>query len=239
MSTAPLICEVETRQSAASRRQGLVRIKSGAPRATSKSPLRRKKKIEQIDAGRLRIRQFNSDDVEHCRRFRHDVFGLDEVSGAAQSWLRWTIDSYRELANLGQPPYADYAIVLKDGGAFIGAVGIVPTVVPWGALKGDAQDRLLSPEIGLFWGILPEFRQRGYATEAARALLDILFQDLKARQVVATTEHDNIASQRIMAKLGMRLFHNPNADPHWRQIVGCILNPSIRPIDEARGDEKV
>jgi len=87
-------------------------------------------KIEQIDAGRLRIRQFNSDDVQHCRRFRHDVFGLDEGAATAQSWLRWTIDSYRELANLGQPPYADYAVVLKDGGAFVGSVGIVPTVVP-------------------------------------------------------------------------------------------------------------
>ena len=185
-------------------------------------------KIERIDAGRLRIRQFNSDDVQHCRRFRHDVFGLDEGAAPAQSWLRWTIDSYRELANLGQPPYADYAVVLKDGGAFVGSVGIVPTVVPWGALKGDAQDRLLSPEIGLFWGILPEFRQRGYATEAARALLDVLFRELKARQVVATTTRDNIASRRTMEKLDMNLYENPHPAPAWRQIVGCTLNPGMK-----------
>lgn len=182
-------------------------------------------KIESLETARLRIRPFKEDDLEHCWRFRRDVFGLDEDHSAARRWLRWTVDSYRELANLGQPPYADYAIVLKDGGDFIGSVGIVPTLVPWGALKGDAQDSLLSPEIGLFWGILPDFRRRGYATEAARALLDYLFRDLRARQAVATTARDNSASRRIMEKLGMRLFENPTAEPSWRQVVGYMANP--------------
>ena len=182
-------------------------------------------KIESLETKRLRIRQFAEDDLDNCQRFRRDVFGLDEGQAPAQRWLNWTVDSYRELANLGQPPYADYAIVLKDGGDFVGSVGIVPTLVPWGALKGDAQDRLLSPEIGLFWGILPESRRRGYATEAAHALLDYLFRDLKARQGVATTERDNIASRRTMEKLGMRLFENTTAEPKWRQVIGFIANP--------------
>lgn len=185
-------------------------------------------KIESLESERLRIQPFNDTDLEHCWRFRRDVFGLDEGRGPAQSWLRWTIDSYRELAHLGQPPYADYAIVLKDGGAFIGSVGIVPTLVPWGALKGDAEDHLLSPEIGLFWGIMPEFRRRGYATEAARALRDYLFAELNARQAVATTERDNIASRRTMKKLGMRLFENPNPEPKWCQVVGFIANPQTK-----------
>ena len=181
--------------------------------------------IEQLESARLGIRQFDECDLDQVRRFRRDVFGLDEPRASAGSWLKWTIDSYRELANLGQPPYADYAIVLRGSGEFIGSAGIVPTVVPWGALKGDPSDTLLSPEIGLFWGILPEHRRRGYATEAAGALIDYLFRELKARQVVATTEHNNIASQRTMEKLGMRLFHNPNSEPHWCQVVGFIANP--------------
>ena len=165
----------------------------------------------------------------HCWRFRRDVFGLDEGQRAgAKCWLRWTVDSYRELANIGQPPYADYAVILKDGGDFIGSVGIVPTLLPWGALKGDAQDRLLSPEIGLFWGIMPEFRRRGYATEASRALLDYLFRDFAARQVVATTARDNSASRRTMRRLGMRLFENPYPEPEWCQVVGFIANPRAK-----------
>ena len=182
-------------------------------------------KIESLDSERLRIRPFNEEDLERCRRFRREVFALDESGEGAHRWLRWTIDSYRELANLGQPPYADYAVELRGSGEFIGSAGIVPTLVPWGALKGDRSDLLLSPEIGLFWGILPAFRRQGYATEAGGALLDYLFQDLQARQVVATTERDNIASRRAMEKLGMKLFHNSNTEPRWRQIVGLIVNP--------------
>lgn len=182
-------------------------------------------KIESLETARLRIRPFKLDDLDNCLHFRRAVFGLDEARADAQGWLKWTIDSYRELANLGQPPYADYAIELKASGEFIGSAGIVPTVLPWGALKGDSSASLLSPEIGLFWGVLPEHRRRGFATEAANALLDYLFHELEARQVVATTERDNIASQRTMEKLGMRLYHNPNREPHWCQVVGLIANP--------------
>lgn len=185
-------------------------------------------KLEAIDTPRLRIRPFSPDDIDDCLRFRRQVFGLEEARAAAQNWLDWTIDSYRELAGLGQPPYADYAVELRDQRRFVGSVGIVPTVVPWGALKGDPADALLSPEIGLFWGILPEYRQRGYASEAARALLDYLFSELNARQVVATTESDNIASQRIMEKLDLKLLHNPADEPSWCQVVGIIKNPRAR-----------
>ena len=74
----------------------------------------------------------------------------------------------------------------------------------------------------MFWGILPEFRRSGFATEAGRALLDYLFSKLNMRQAVATSEYDNIASQRTMEKLGMRLLHNASSEPHWRQVVGLI-----------------
>ena len=123
----------------------------------------------------------NHDDIDNCLRFRREVFGLDEACADAQKWLNWTIDSYRELEGLGQPPYADYAVQLRSNGSFVGSVGIVPTLVPWGALKGDPTDALLGPEIGLFWGILPAYRRRGYASEAAGALLAYLFTEAEGR----------------------------------------------------------
>ncbi len=178
----------------------------------------------ELQSARLRIRHFTAGDLPACLDFRRRVFGLQEEEAKANSWLRWTIDSYRELAQLKQPPYADYAIVLKADGQFIGSVGIVPTVLPWGALKGAASDSLLSPEIGLFWGILPEYRRQGYATEAGGALIDFLFQVFGARQVVATTAYDNLASQNTMKKLGMRLYRNPLPEPAWCQVVGILEN---------------
>ena len=179
----------------------------------------------ELESARLRIRQFGEQDLENCGRFRRQVFGMEEREEAAASWLRWTIDSYRELAGLQQPPYADYALELRETSEFAGAVGIVPTVVPWGALKGNPSDGKLDPEFGLFWGILPAYQRRGFATEAGGLLIDFLFRQLQVRQVVATTEFDNIASQRTMEKLGMRLHRNPLEVPAWCQVVGVIKNP--------------
>lgn len=44
----------------------------------------------------------------------------------------------------------------------------------------------------------------GYATEAARALFGYLFTQRKARRLYAYVEEDNIPSQRLCERLGMR-----------------------------------
>ena len=44
----------------------------------------------------------------------------------------------------------------------------------------------------------------GYATEAARAMLDWAFRDAGFRRVIARIEPRNIASGRVLEKLGMR-----------------------------------
>ncbi|MCY4247601.1 MAG: GNAT family N-acetyltransferase [Chloroflexi bacterium] len=182
----------------------------------------------QLTSQRLRIRQFTSADLAACSDFRRRVFHLNEDQETTKRWLTWTIDSYRELAGLGQPPYADYAVERRDTGEFVGEVGVVPTVVPWGALEGGATDDLLSPEVGLFWGMLPEHRRLGYATEAASALLGFLFGRLRLRRVVATTEHDNLASQQVMRRLGMRQRRNRLDTPSWCQVVGVLENKQTR-----------
>ncbi len=181
----------------------------------------------QLESARLRIRHFEERDLASCIQFHQQVFESQSEQSEIESWLRWTIDSYRELANLSQPPYADYAIELRGSGEFIGAAGIVPTVVAWGAMNGDAANDLLSPEVGLFWGIMPDHRRRGYASEAAYALVEFLFDRLRLRQVVATTAHDSVASQKTMQKLGMTLYTNPQSEPAWCQVVGKIENPRI------------
>ena len=110
--------------------------------------------LNTLETPRLRIRPFAETDLDSCLRFRREVFALDEKRATTQRWLTWTIDSYRELAQLAQPPYADYAVALKDCGEFLGSVGIVPTVLPWGALRGDLMTPA-QPGDRLFWASCP------------------------------------------------------------------------------------
>jgi RimJ/RimL family protein N-acetyltransferase len=74
------------------------------------------------------------------------------------------------------------------------------------------------------WAVLPELWGNGYAPEIARALIEALFTQFNLKRIIATTEHDNIASQRVMEKVGMQLERNPFPDPFWFQVVGILQN---------------
>ena len=81
-------------------------------------------------------------------------------------------------------------------------------------------------EVGLYWSVVPEQQRRGYATEAASALVDYAFETLRLARILATTDYDNSASIGVMRKLGMRIERNPLPEPEWLQIVGVLVHPS-------------
>ncbi len=56
------------------------------------------------------------------------------------------------------------------------------------------------PEIG--YGIVPEYRGEGYATEAVSAALRYAFSDPRVTAVEAETEEGNAASRRVLEKCG-------------------------------------
>jgi RimJ/RimL family protein N-acetyltransferase len=134
------------------------------------------------------------------------------------------VRSYHHLASLRQPPYGERAIALKDGRTVVGACGYAPCLSPFGQIPafGGPSDGRFSAEVGLFWALAPEHRGRGYASEAARALIRYGFDALQLRRIVATTSYDNAASAAVMRRLGMRVERNPRPDPHWFQVVGLL-----------------
>lgn len=87
-----------------------------------------------------------------------------------------------------------------------------------GGFKGKA-DVAGMVEIG--YEIAPEYRRRGFATEAARALVDYAFSHTHVRAVDAHTLPERNASVRALEKTGMR-YMGALPDPdlgeiwHWR-----------------------
>lgn len=188
-----------------------------------------------LETARLQIRPFRLDDLESVHRILDiEVGGVPPVQAASlgerEAWLRWTVMNYVQLAELDQPPYGDRAVVLKQTGTVIGVCGYVPCLAPFEQYPhfrpagAEAPGKRFTTEFGLFYAISPSRQRQGFATEAARALVDYAFRDLHLRRVVATTTYDNRASIGVMEKLGMRVERNPFPDPEWAQVVG-ILEP--------------
>jgi [ribosomal protein S5]-alanine N-acetyltransferase len=86
------------------------------------------------------------------------------------------------------------AVVLRESGAVPGAMIGHMVFHPWFAPA--------TYEIG--WVFHPAHQRRGYATEAARALLRHSFEVMRLHRIVATCQPENPASWRVMEKLGMR-----------------------------------
>ena len=86
---------------------------------------------------------------------------------------------------------------------------------PWGIFLGE---RLIGqgglnfvPEFGeteVLWALHPDAWGRGYATEMARAALDYGFRTIGLGLIFAITKPDNMASQAVMTRLGLRYTRN-------------------------------
>jgi RimJ/RimL family protein N-acetyltransferase len=171
-------------------------------------------RIPVLTTERLAIRELAESDlpaVEHL------------LGPGRERWLHWTALSYGEYADLTQPPYGERAITLRDDGRLIGAIGLVPALGPFGLLPSWPDEPAgFRPEVGLFYEIESAERRRGYAHEAATALVQHAFLELGLGRIVATTTYDNAASIGVMRKLGMRIERNPREEPGWFQVVGVL-----------------
>ena len=185
-----------------------------------------------LETERLLIRPFTLADLADVHSLLDadldpTVFGAQALALAErESWLRWTIAGYEENAKLLNPPYGDRAMELKGVGTLVGACGLVPAFGPFALLPsfgveaGDPRAARNRPEVGLYYALAPGHRGYGYATEAARALIDFAFGMMHTARVVATTTRDNAASIAVMKRLGMRVEENPHRG--WLEVAGVI-----------------
>ncbi|WP_433324547.1 GNAT family N-acetyltransferase [Spirillospora sp. CA-294931] len=98
------------------------------------------------------------------------------------------------IAELGNESddYGHRLIVERDGGALVGSISL-----------------LESPDEGLVeigYGVVASRRGRGYAAEAARALVEFALASAGIDGVYAEVERVNPASIRVLEKAGFRMY---------------------------------
>jgi RimJ/RimL family protein N-acetyltransferase len=147
-----------------------------------------------VPTQRLTLRPAGEADVETTWRFRR----LDDVA----RWITFapeTLEGYR--AKFLEPERLAKTLVIELDGVVVGDL-MLAVGDAWAQHEVAEQAKAVEAEIG--YVLDPSYGGRGYATEAVEALLRLCFEDLGLRRVTANCFADNVASWRLMERLGMR-----------------------------------
>jgi [ribosomal protein S5]-alanine N-acetyltransferase len=149
-----------------------------------------------VEGDRVRLREFTSDDLERIWEwgsspefFRYVAIRPPASFDDERAWLAAVVEG------AARRPRGDYELGIEavDGSLLVGSLRL--------AIEPDR--RLRSASIG--YGIHPALWGRGYATEAARLIIEFGFQSLGHHRIWATYHPDNVASARVLDKAGMQL----------------------------------
>jgi len=175
----------------------------------------------RIETERLLLRRFESGDLDalHAMRSREETVRwlYEDPTTLEQDRARLE----RRMHNLRFALTGDalgFAAVLRDDGTLVGDLSLFLV---------SAEDH--QGEIGFV--VHPDHQGRGYATEAAGALLELAFGTLSLHRVVGRLEARNVASARVLEKLGMRreahFVENELVKGEWQsEVVYAALRAS-------------
>lgn len=171
--------------------------------------------MEAIETAHLRLRPHSPADlvalIDGVEQFEQrigmraadglrDFLVSDDVSPA---WLERLRES---VTGPTDPWFHGFGVIHRESNMMVGTTGF----------RGPPDDDGVV-EIG--YGIAPSYQGRGYATEAAAALVAFAFDHDAVRVVRAHTRPDANASTRVLAKCGFT-FTGPVEDPEdglvWR-----------------------
>jgi [ribosomal protein S5]-alanine N-acetyltransferase len=145
-----------------------------------------------LETPRLILRPFAAEDLDRMAelmanndfmRFSMGPMTREQVQGFLEKIMGWDRD--------GLP--SQFAMIVRSSGALVGYCGFFHHEV----------DAKMEIEIG--YRLNPTFWNRGFTTEAARAVRDYGFRDLKLDYVISLIHPENVPSRRVAEKNGMTL----------------------------------
>jgi len=148
-----------------------------------------------LETDRLTLRRFTTADLDNLFELDNDPEVMRYINGGTPT-PRAVIQNDILPAFLqydqGNPEFGYWAAENKRTSAFLGWFSFRPVDTTTGQITLGYRLRRVA------WG-------KGYAAEGARALIHKGFTELGVQRVVATTYEKNLASRRVMEKIGMTL----------------------------------
>jgi hypothetical protein len=152
------------------------------------------------DAARMAVKAAKARVEAHALVHRHGGGYLGSDLAAAAGYGFWLADGSvfscscpdrgSEALDIG--PFTCYRIDCRADNTAIGTIGF----------HGPPDAR---QQVTIGYGLVAHSWGNGYATEAVHALIDFCRAHPDVRSIAADTDHDNLASQRVLTKSGFSL----------------------------------
>jgi RimJ/RimL family protein N-acetyltransferase len=148
-----------------------------------------------IATARLMMRPFATNDVDALHRLWIDP-GVRKFLWDDQIIPRETAVAVVEsnIDSFATHDFGLWAIFFKND----------PKLIGFGGLRHFTEDGSENEEVEILYGVAPEHWGKGIAPEAAREVLRYGFEGLKLANIYAGADPPNVASFRVIEKLGMK-----------------------------------
>jgi len=149
--------------------------------------------MKSIETARLLIREMNSDDAAFILQLLNEESFLAGIGDKGVKTLENALDY---IQSNGVDLY-------EQGGMGMRLVELIDAGAPVGVCGLLKRDFLEWPDVG--FAISEPYQGKGFAAEAAKAMVAQGLDELGYKHICGITSDTNLASQRLLEKLGLSL----------------------------------
>lgn len=149
---------------------------------------------DNLQSLRLHTRKLTLDDVSAWTEFIADEEAMQffPQQGELTSYERSALWVQKQLDRYAENRFGLQALINKDTGEFVGQCGLLTQEIDGG----------IKLEVG--YHIFKKYWGKGYAPEAAKLFINFVFENDISEYVISIIHIDNLKSQRVAEKNGLK-----------------------------------
>ena len=155
---------------------------------------------EVVATERLILREFSLEDAQDFYELNLDEEVMKYTADAVFRTIEESADLIRNYKEYDKTGFGRWTVVLKETNEVLG----------WCGLKYIQS----VDEVDLGYRLKRKYWNRGYATEACKASIEIGFNQYNIDLIAGRTMTDNMASRRVLEKIGMTYWKDFDFEEH-------------------------
>ena len=145
-----------------------------------------------LETNRLIIRDPIIEDFNSIWKMRNDEVVTKYTGGITKLTKDESYTRHIQRCENFEVKPKEYSVILKENNEYIGYCGF--------------QYCNILDSIEILYGYAKEYWKNGYAIEAAKVVLEFGSNELKLKEIGAVVNYDNIASDKVLTKIGMEFL---------------------------------